>query len=85
MGLSFCPYLHLLIFHNAQRKTAVLSCFQTPKTPLQKSMDRLGKQLTLFSFGIIGELNTMLTAVCGAGRAFCDPGLLLLKVLGGNF
>uniref|UniRef100_A0A8C3KM75 P-type Ca(2+) transporter n=1 Tax=Calidris pygmaea TaxID=425635 RepID=A0A8C3KM75_9CHAR len=26
----------------------------TPKTPLQKSMDRLGKQLTLFSFGIIG-------------------------------
>ncbi|XP_040299173.1 calcium-transporting ATPase type 2C member 2 isoform X2 [Herpailurus yagouaroundi] len=27
---------------------------QTPKTPLQKSMDRLGKQLTLFSFGIIG-------------------------------
>uniref|UniRef100_A0A669R7G8 ATPase secretory pathway Ca2+ transporting 2 n=1 Tax=Phasianus colchicus TaxID=9054 RepID=A0A669R7G8_PHACC len=32
----------------------VLSCSQTPKTPLQKSMDRLGKQLTLFSFGIIG-------------------------------
>uniref|UniRef100_A0A674HJN4 Calcium-transporting ATPase n=1 Tax=Taeniopygia guttata TaxID=59729 RepID=A0A674HJN4_TAEGU len=29
---------------------------ETPKTPLQKSMDRLGKQLTLFSFGIIGEL-----------------------------
>uniref|UniRef100_A0A8V5GY44 Calcium-transporting ATPase n=1 Tax=Melopsittacus undulatus TaxID=13146 RepID=A0A8V5GY44_MELUD len=28
---------------------------ETPKTPLQKSMDRLGKQLTLFSFGIIGE------------------------------
>ncbi|EPY81790.1 calcium-transporting ATPase type 2C member 2 [Camelus ferus] len=27
---------------------------KTPKTPLQKSMDRLGKQLTLFSFGIIG-------------------------------
>uniref|UniRef100_A0A8C0UC38 Calcium-transporting ATPase n=1 Tax=Cyanistes caeruleus TaxID=156563 RepID=A0A8C0UC38_CYACU len=26
---------------------------ETPKTPLQKSMDRLGKQLTLFSFGII--------------------------------
>uniref|UniRef100_H0Z1M0 Calcium-transporting ATPase n=1 Tax=Taeniopygia guttata TaxID=59729 RepID=H0Z1M0_TAEGU len=34
---------------------------ETPKTPLQKSMDRLGKQLTLFSFGIIGE---------------CDAGLL---------
>ncbi|KAB1273503.1 Calcium-transporting ATPase type 2C member 2 [Camelus dromedarius] len=29
---------------------------ETPKTPLQKSMDRLGKQLTLFSFGIIGGL-----------------------------
>ncbi|XP_018115260.1 ATPase, Ca++ transporting, type 2C, member 2 S homeolog isoform X2 [Xenopus laevis] len=27
---------------------------ETPKTPLQKSMDRLGKQLSLFSFGIIG-------------------------------
>lgn len=27
---------------------------ETPKTPLQKSMDRLGKQLTLFSFAIIG-------------------------------
>ncbi|KAM9288986.1 calcium-transporting ATPase type 2C member 2 [Morus bassanus] len=27
---------------------------ETPKTPLQKSMDRLGKQLTLFFFGIIG-------------------------------
>uniref|UniRef100_A0A8B9IY19 Calcium-transporting ATPase n=1 Tax=Amazona collaria TaxID=241587 RepID=A0A8B9IY19_9PSIT len=32
---------------------------ETPKTPLQKSMDRLGKQLTLFSFGIIGELDTI--------------------------
>ncbi|XP_037672025.1 calcium-transporting ATPase type 2C member 2 isoform X2 [Choloepus didactylus] len=27
---------------------------ETPKTPLQKSMDKLGKQLTAFSFGIIG-------------------------------
>ncbi|XP_033613788.1 calcium-transporting ATPase type 2C member 2 isoform X2 [Fukomys damarensis] len=27
---------------------------ETPKTPLQKSMDRLGKQLTLCSLGIIG-------------------------------
>ncbi|XP_032179145.1 calcium-transporting ATPase type 2C member 2 isoform X4 [Mustela erminea] len=27
---------------------------ETPKTPLQKSMDKLGKQLTLFSFAIIG-------------------------------
>ncbi|XP_062997114.1 calcium-transporting ATPase type 2C member 2 [Elgaria multicarinata webbii] len=29
---------------------------ETPKTPLQKSMDKLGKQLTLVSFGIIGLL-----------------------------
>ncbi|XP_072836875.2 calcium-transporting ATPase type 2C member 2 [Pogona vitticeps] len=29
---------------------------ETPKTPLQKSMDKLGKQLTLISFGIIGLL-----------------------------
>ncbi|XP_045295820.1 calcium-transporting ATPase type 2C member 2 isoform X3 [Leopardus geoffroyi] len=29
---------------------------ETPKTPLQKSMDKLGKQLTLFSFGIIGVI-----------------------------
>lgn len=30
-------------------------CFlQAPKTPLQKSMDLLGKQLSLYSFGIIG-------------------------------
>lgn len=28
---------------------------QAPKTPLQKSMDLLGKQLSLYSFGIIGR------------------------------
>ncbi|XP_023214923.1 calcium-transporting ATPase type 2C member 1-like [Centruroides sculpturatus] len=27
---------------------------EAPKTPLQKSMDSLGKQLSLYSFGIIG-------------------------------
>ncbi|XP_015223594.2 calcium-transporting ATPase type 2C member 2 [Lepisosteus oculatus] len=27
---------------------------ETPKTPLQKNMDTLGKQLSIFSFGIIG-------------------------------
>jgi Ca2+-transporting ATPase len=27
---------------------------EAPKTPLQKSMDRLGKQLSFYSFGIIG-------------------------------
>uniref|UniRef100_I3N985 P-type Ca(2+) transporter n=1 Tax=Ictidomys tridecemlineatus TaxID=43179 RepID=I3N985_ICTTR len=34
---------------------------ETPKTPLQRSMDKLGKQLTLFSFGIIGESGGWLT------------------------
>uniref|UniRef100_H0X0E3 Calcium-transporting ATPase n=1 Tax=Otolemur garnettii TaxID=30611 RepID=H0X0E3_OTOGA len=29
---------------------------ETPKTPLQKSMGKLGEQLTLFSFGIIGVI-----------------------------
>jgi Ca2+-transporting ATPase len=27
---------------------------EAPKTPLQKSMDTLGKQLSFYSFGIIG-------------------------------
>uniref|UniRef100_A0A8B9RV65 P-type Ca(2+) transporter n=1 Tax=Accipiter nisus TaxID=211598 RepID=A0A8B9RV65_9AVES len=30
---------------------------EAPKTPLQKSMDLLGKQLSLYSFGIIGNRN----------------------------
>uniref|UniRef100_A0A8B9IJV1 P-type Ca(2+) transporter n=1 Tax=Anser cygnoides TaxID=8845 RepID=A0A8B9IJV1_ANSCY len=29
---------------------------EAPKTPLQKSMDLLGKQLSLYSFGIIGKI-----------------------------
>jgi Ca2+-transporting ATPase len=29
---------------------------QAPKTPLQKSMDELGKQLSMYSFGIIGMI-----------------------------
>uniref|UniRef100_A0A8C8WUR3 P-type Ca(2+) transporter n=1 Tax=Panthera leo TaxID=9689 RepID=A0A8C8WUR3_PANLE len=46
---------------------------ETPKTPLQKSMDKLGKQLTLFSFGIIGErgrfcAGTRLLALGTSGR-----------------
>ncbi|XP_021112260.1 calcium-transporting ATPase type 2C member 2 isoform X8 [Heterocephalus glaber] len=35
-------------------QTAACTDLRTPKTPLQKSMDGLGKQLTLFSFSIIG-------------------------------
>jgi Ca2+-transporting ATPase len=27
---------------------------ESPKTPLQNSMDHLGKQLSLYSFGVIG-------------------------------
>lgn len=44
-------------------------------------MDRLGKQLTLFSFGIIGELNTMPVFARSAVRALCAPGPLFSKVL----
>lgn len=29
---------------------------EAPKTPLQKSMDTLGKQLSFYSFGIIGVI-----------------------------
>lgn len=51
-----------------------VSCFlQTPKTPLQKSMDLLGKQLSLYSFGIIGlwclSSRVGLAAALGRGHA----------------
>lgn len=35
---------------------ACLPFIKAPKTPLQKSMDLLGKQLSLYSFGIIGKI-----------------------------
>lgn len=44
-------------------------------------MDRLGKQLTLFSFGIIGESDTMLVLAWSAVKALCAPELLSPKVL----
>uniref|UniRef100_A0A8V5H1X1 Calcium-transporting ATPase n=1 Tax=Melopsittacus undulatus TaxID=13146 RepID=A0A8V5H1X1_MELUD len=47
---------------------------ETPKTPLQKSMDRLGKQLTLFSFGIIGEL-AVVSAISSLAVAAIPEGL----------
>lgn len=31
----------------------IIACFKSPKTPLQKSMDQLGTQLSIYSFGII--------------------------------
>ena len=40
---------------------------QAPKTPLQKSMDLLGKQLSLYSFGIIGLL------LCFHSSLLCQP------------
>lgn len=40
---------------------------QAPKTPLQKSMDLLGKQLSLYSFGIIGLL------LCFHSWVLCQP------------
>ena len=40
---------------------------QAPKTPLQKSMDLLGKQLSLYSFGIIGLL------LCFHSSVLCQP------------
>ncbi|POI32947.1 hypothetical protein CIB84_003301, partial [Bambusicola thoracicus] len=58
-----CLVLRMPYFHLAEPNTVevlgsnqllILGLEWTPKTPLQKSMDRLGKQLTLFSFGIIG-------------------------------
>lgn len=44
-------------------------------------MDRLGKQLTLFSFGIIGESDAMLILAWSAVKALCAPGPLFSKVL----
>ena len=33
---------------------ALMQSEESPKTPLQNSMDQLGKQLSLYSFGVIG-------------------------------
>lgn len=45
-------------------------CFvQSPKTPLQKSMDLLGKQLSLYSLSIIG--------LAPSSSHFCLSGLAL--------
>lgn len=81
MGHLFWADHHPLIPHNNQRKPNNLSFFQTPKTPLQKSMDRLGKQLTLFSFGIIGEWDAALTLPWLAVGSLRAPGLLFQKHL----
>ena len=42
------PYLELCIM--------ISLSFQSPKTPMQKSMDILGKQLSFYSFCIIGVI-----------------------------
>lgn len=79
VGHLFWADHHLLIPHNNQRKPSYLQFFQTPKTPLQKSMDRLGKQLTLFSFGIIGEWDARFTLAQPDLGSLCAPGLLFQK------
>uniref|UniRef100_A0A8C3G8S1 P-type Ca(2+) transporter n=1 Tax=Cyclopterus lumpus TaxID=8103 RepID=A0A8C3G8S1_CYCLU len=51
-----------ILFKDIHKQMTVLfsvCCFQAPKTPLQKSMDLLGKQLSLYSFGIIGVIMLM--------------------------
>lgn len=40
------------------RDLTLLCVFQAPKTPLQKSMDSLGKQLSFYSLCIIGKQYT---------------------------
>ncbi|OWK15790.1 hypothetical protein Celaphus_00004004, partial [Cervus elaphus hippelaphus] len=55
VGLQLRPHTSLSWTQGVVIGTGEKSQFgETPKTPLQKSMDKLGKQLTLFSFGIIG-------------------------------
>lgn len=44
---------HCLIVFNQSHFT--VPSFQPPKTPLQKSMDILGKQLSFYSLCIIGK------------------------------
>lgn len=49
-----CSFLHQFM-ETCEVNCLLPVCFlQAPKTPLQKSMDLLGKQLSLYSFGIIG-------------------------------
>jgi Ca2+-transporting ATPase len=46
------PSMHYLAEIKQKSITKLLS--KAPKTPLQKSMDKLGKQLSIYSFCIIG-------------------------------
>ena len=43
-----------LIYSSDNHFEHTLQAEESPKTPLQKSMDQLGKQLSMYSFGIIG-------------------------------
>lgn len=47
----------------------MMSTIEKPKTPLQQSMDRLGKELSAFSFAVIGVIG--LVGVC-EGRSWLD-------------
>ena len=57
---------------------------QAPKTPLQKSMDLLGKQLSLYSFGIIGGHSSHLVCLCHmhyTALIVCVSGCVILPIL----
>lgn len=56
--LNLFHNLKMLGVHSKEIKVGnslLFSSFQPPKTPLQKSMDILGKQLSFYSLCIIGE------------------------------
>jgi len=52
--LKYCG-IQFILFNLCLLTAAFLLFIKAPKTPLQKSMDLLGKQLSLYSFGIIGK------------------------------
>ncbi|NXE05268.1 AT2C1 ATPase, partial [Lophotis ruficrista] len=51
-----CGKAKFMLFNLCLLTAACLPFVKAPKTPLQKSMDLLGKQLSLYSFGIIGVI-----------------------------
>uniref|UniRef100_A0A8C4TQ88 Calcium-transporting ATPase n=1 Tax=Falco tinnunculus TaxID=100819 RepID=A0A8C4TQ88_FALTI len=48
--------VRFMVFNLCLLTAVCLPFIKAPKTPLQKSMDLLGKQLSLYSFGIIGVI-----------------------------
>ena len=54
--LSACVYMFVHVYTCSFMCIHVCFCPQAPKTPLQKSMNTLGKQLSFYSLCIIGRL-----------------------------